>query len=281
MTEKMPSCGGSLLLSVIFIILAAMMTPGCGDGVDPIECTHCPDGDGDSDSDGDGDGDSDADSDADSDYDESSDADDDGVLPQACGAEEPCVLALNYNVCCTCSVAMLSAWVEANECVLFAEGSPERPENCDLDCRHPELCEPCANVSGAECRDETCVTLYSGECDVHDPDSCGEDEICELVGGSATCVDDPSECHSDEDCTTPGYVCRDWRIDGVRFCWHPDSNCYEDLNCPYNSFCEDEDHDSVYRCVDRWPQCRMGAPDDCPPGEVCVDDVGDGRGDCE
>ena len=123
------------------------------------------------------------------------------------------------------------------------------------------------------------MTSYSGECaTVND---CDEGELCELVDGSSQCVPDPDECKSNEDCPE-GQECAEWGGKQYLTCWHPDSTCTSDDSCDYNEFCEDSEGDSIFHCVDNAPLCRVGHDSqDCPDGQVCVDDNDDGRGECQ
>jgi hypothetical protein len=249
-----------------------------GDGDGDVDADSDGDSDGDSDSDGDGDGDGDGDSDGDEADADVDDASVDADLPvDRCGSASDCTLALNFHMCCPCPLAWPRGAVRRDRC--FIEGSEgTRPDGCNDTCGGVE-CEPCATPSGVACEGEGCVTTFPGECTT--AEDCGDDELCEVVDGVSTCVPDPNECHEDADCTEPGYLCREWRLDGVLYCWHPDSLCLSDEDCDYNNFCEDPDGDGVYECIDHAPQCRVGHDaTDCPSGQVCVDDDGDGRGDC-
>lgn len=198
-----------------------------------------------------------------------------------CSPTTRCVLAINYNSCCPCPLSTLSSPVHRSPCVLLAAGSPERPEGCGLGCTRPDLCEPCPTALSATCGGGQCVTMFEGDCQPDIPNSCDIGEICELRDGVAACVDDPSTCGSDDDCPMDDWRCGDWRTGGALFCWHPNSTCLDDLSCPDNNACRDDDRDGVYQCVDVSPLCRVGAPDDCPWGQVCVDAEDDGLGSCE
>lgn len=272
----------ALLLLVWACQHADPLPPIDGDGDTDSDA----DGDGDSDSDADGDGDSDGDSDGDGDADGGVDADAGGDAGadadvdspvDGCASAGDCTLALNFHACCPCPLAWPRGAVRRDRC--FIEGTEgARPEGCNDTCGGAE-CEPCATPSGVACEGGQCVTTFPGECST--AEDCGDGELCEVVDGESTCVPDPDECHGDGDCAQPGYVCREWRLDGVQYCWHPDSLCLSDEDCDYNHFCEDPEGVGVYECVDGAPQCRAGHDTtDCPAGQVCVDDDGDGRGDC-
>jgi len=255
--------------------IAVLSVHGCSGGTDPIDCgTGGCDGDGDVDGDGDSDGDGDGDGDL--------DADADQAPGDECTSAAECVLSLNFNVCCPCAMARALTYVNANDCIVPASEDAERPEGCGGTC-YPELCSPCeGDPSEAICSNGRCVDVYPGECTPGETAGCDDGEICALVDGEAQCVDDPNECGSDADCTTDGYACRDWRSDGVLWCWHPDSTCYDDLMCRPHYFCEDTGG-GVYGCVDGSPDCRPdyhGQDPECEEGEVCTDPDGDGHGSC-
>jgi len=281
------------LAAAAFAVVAAQscdntdpFDPVDGDADTDIDSDSDTDTDADTDADGDSGGDADADGDPDGDPPEDGGPDVDGdVDPMArcrveagsCSSNADCMLALNFRVCCPCLMAWPCGSILRDYCFVLAGEGTEAPAGCDLHCGDVE-CAPCPEATGGRCVEGACVTAFTGEC-VLDED-CADGELCELVEGSATCVDDPNECYEDGDCPA-GHLCRDWLGEGILFCRHSDSACASDGECDYNHFCEDPDGDTIFECVDRSPLCRVGHDSqDCPSGESCVDDDGDGRGEC-
>lgn len=280
------------ILGAAVLLASAIGAAGCPGPEDPYGCPdgNCVGVDGDLDVDADTDVDSDSDTDGDSDSDTDGDTDSDAdpdvdVPPGGCAGAGDCVLALNFNVCCPCIDGMARSAVEADFCIVEVTDTsdpPERNEDCGLGC-HPEVCEACPAVpNGVECVDLECVEQYPGEC-IPGDDSCPDGEICALSEGEARCVDDPNECYTDEDCTRDGFECRDWYTDGVLWCYHPESTCFDSVVCMFNHFCEDPEDDGIFTCVDGYPDCRPWfAEFDCPLDDTyrCEDPDGDGRGTC-
>ncbi|MBI2898409.1 MAG: hypothetical protein HYY06_32965 [Deltaproteobacteria bacterium] len=270
-----------LVLVVHLISLAA-----CDDD-SPPGSTDGGGGDGDADSDGDTDADTDGDSDSDGDGDADSDGDagvdagpqvcvevDGGSTGCTCDAQ--CRLAVNSEdlgmYCCDCPASASDGFLAKNPCWVDFPVDGDPPEQCNVSECFPELeCPPCSEALGAVCRDGECVARLSGACIVDD--DCDGEYVCRDTNGDGVteCVEDTTECGSVDDCDD-GELCFDFDGDGFADCVA--GGCVSDEECPLHGFCEGA------QCTVDQEQCLASRPMDCD-GRSCIDDDGDGRGECD